>query len=298
MPSRDCEQVTAAAGRAAGHAVALPVPPAELGEGPCWEARSQSLFWIDVPAGLVYRIDAAGDLARWDVGQPVGAVMTRAAGGLVLAARDGFLALDLDSGAATLLASVEADLPGNRMNDGACDRAGRYYAGTMAADERPGAGALYRLDPDLTMTRLLTGIGISNGIGWSPDERLMYYVDSLDYQVDVLDYDAASGAIRGRRPFARVGQDGVLPDGLTVDAEGGVWVALWGGGALRRYAPDGTLTREVPFPHANVTSCAFGGPGLELLYVTTAAGPGAEAGGGLFVLEPGVAGQPSYPFRG
>ncbi len=290
--------MTATGSAAAGQPAALPVPPAELGEGPCWDAASQSLYWIDGPAGRVHRMDAGGGLACWDVGQPVGAVMTRAAGGLALTARDGFVALDTDSGAVTLLASIEPDRPGNRMNDGACDRAGRYYAGTMAADERPGAGALYRLDPDLTVTRLLTGIGISNGIGWSPDERLMYYVDSLDHRVDVLDYDPASGSIGGRRKFADVGQDEVLPDGLTVDAEGAVWVALWGGGALRRYAPDGTLARVVQFPHANVTSCAFGGAGLDRLYVTTAAGPGAQAGGGLLVLEPGVTGQPSYPFRG
>lgn len=290
--------MTSPGGSAAGRPAALPVPPAELGEGPCWDSAGQSLYWVDIPAGRVYRMGQAGPPAWWDVGQPVGAVAARASGGLVLAARDGFFGLDLASGAVTLLAGIEADQPGNRMNDGACDRAGRYYAGTMAGDERPGAGALYRLDPDLSITTLLSGIGISNGIGWSLDEQLMYYVDSLDRQVDVLDYDPASGSIDGRRKFVDVGSENGVPDGLTVDADGGVWIALWGGSALRRYDPDGALTQVIEFPHANVTSCAFGGPFLDRLFVTTAAGPGAETGGGLFVLEPGVTGQPSYPFRG
>jgi sugar lactone lactonase YvrE len=275
----------------------LPVPPLELGEGPVWDAAGQALYWIDGPPGRVHRLDAAGRHAAWDAGQPVGAVFPRAGGGLLVAARDGFLALDPASGAVTMLAPVESGRPENHLNDGACDRAGRLYAGTMAADETPGAGALYRLDPDLSVTRLLTGIGISNGIGWSPDERLMYYVDSLAYQVDVFDYDPATGAIEGRRRLASVGQGEIMPDGLAVDAEGGVWVAQWGGGVLFRYHADGRLDRTVQFPHAHVTSCAFGGPDLDRLYVTTAAGP-ANAAGGLFVLTPGVTGLPAHPFGG
>jgi sugar lactone lactonase YvrE len=289
--------VTAPVGSAA-RPVQLPLPALELGEGPVWDDASGTLYWIDGPPGRVHRLDPEGTHARWEVGQPVGAVFPRASGGLLVAARDGFLALDLESGTVATLSPVEQDRPGNRMNDGACDRAGRLYAGTMAADETPGAGALYRLDPDLSVTRLLTGVGISNGIGWSPDERLMYYSDSLAYQVDVFDYDPATGAIEGRRKFASVGNGGdVMPDGLAVDAEGGVWVAQWGGGVLCRYRPDGRLDRAVEFPHANVTSCAFGGPDLDRLYVTTAAGP-ANAGGGLFVLTPGGTGLPGHPFRG
>jgi sugar lactone lactonase YvrE len=273
------------------------VPGLELGEGPCWDAATGALYWIDGPPGRVHRLDVGGLHACWEAGQPVGAVFPRAGGGLLVAARDGFLALDPGTGAVGLLAPVEPDRPGNKLNDGACDRAGRLYAGTMAADESPGAGALYRLDPDLTVTQLVTGVGISNGIGWSPDDRLMYYSDSLAYRVDVFDYDPATGAITGRRPFAPVGGGEVMPDGLAVDAEGGVWVAQWGGSVLARYDPGGRLDATVSFPHANVTSCAFGGPGLDRLYVTTAAGPG-NAAGGLFVLRPGVAGLPGYPFAG
>jgi sugar lactone lactonase YvrE len=274
------------------------VPGLELGEGPCWDAASQALYWVDTAPGLVYRLGASGPpAASWPAGMPVGAVFPRAAGGLVVPARDGVLGLDPVSGAVSVVAPVEADKPWNKMNDGACDQAGRLFVGTMAADESPGQGALYRLDPDLSLTVLATGVGISNGIGWSPDNQLMYYCDSLAYRVDVFDYDPATGEVAGRREFAAIGAGECMPDGLAVDAEGGVWVAHWGGGVLCRYLPDGQLDRTVKLPHAHVTSCAFAGPGLDRLYITTAAGP-ADPRGGLFVLEPGVTGLPSYPFGG
>jgi sugar lactone lactonase YvrE len=272
-------------------------PMATLGEGPVWDDRDQSLYWVDIPEDRLHRMAANGSFTSWDVGQRVSAVVPRASGGLVVAARDGFMALDLPSGELSMLAPVEQDRPETRMNDGACDRAGRFYAGTMADDERPGAGALYRLDPDLSVTMLATGVGISNGIGWSPDERLMYYADSLAYQVDVFDYDPATGAIDGRRRFAAVGGGDVMPDGLTVDADGGVWVAVWGGGMVLHHDPDGQAREALRLPAERVTSCVFGGPALDRLYITTAAGPGQHAGS-MFVWEPGVTGQPSYPFRG
>jgi len=272
-------------------------PVCTLGEGPVWDARDQSLYWVDIPESRVHQIAADGSLSSWDTGQPVGTVVPRASGGLVVAVRDGFMALDPASGTLTTLAEVERDQPGNRMNDGACDRAGRFYAGTMALDETPEAGALYRLDPDLGVTRLLTGVGISNGIGWSPDERLMYYIDSQVHRVDVFDYDPATGEIDGRRPFAAVGDGGVVPDGLTVDADGGVWVAVWGGYAVLHHDPGGKVIEAVDLPAARVSSCVFAGPDLDRLYITTAAGPG-ESAGALFVCEPGVTGQPSHPFRG
>jgi sugar lactone lactonase YvrE len=273
------------------------VPVCTLGEGPVWDDRDQSLYWVDIPESRVHRMAADGSLSSWDTGQPVGTVVPRASGGLVVAVRDGFLALDPASGTLTTLAEVEKDRPENRMNDGACDRAGRFYAGTMASDESPGAGALYRLDPDLSVTTLFTGVGTSNGIGWSPDDRLMYYVDSQVHRVDVLDYDPATGQIGGRRPFKAVGEGDVVPDGLTVDADGGVWVAVWGGYALLHHDSEGQLIETVELPAAQVTSCVFGGPDLDRLYITTAAGPG-ESAGALFVCEPGVTGQPSHPFRG
>ncbi len=272
-------------------------PVCTLGEGPVWDDRDQSLYWVDILESRVHRMAADGSFSSWDTGQPVGAVVPRASGGLVVAVRDGFMALDPASGALTMLAEVEKDRPDNRMNDGACDRAGRFYAGTMAFDESPEAGALYRLDPDLSVTTLLTGIGTSNGIGWSPDDRLMYYIDSQAHRVDVLDYDPATGRIGGRRPFKAVGEGEVVPDGLTVDADGGVWVAVWEGYALLHLDPAGQLIETLDLPAARVTSCVFAGPDLDRLYITTASGPG-ESAGALFVCEPGVTGQPSHPFRG
>jgi len=272
------------------------VPSAELGEGPCWDAESQSLYWVDITAERVHRLSAAGVHSSWHVGAPAGAVVPRAGGGLVVAAGNGFLALDPLTGDVSELATAPGQ-PGTRMNDGKCDRAGRFYAGTMADDESAGKGSFYKLETDHSVEELFTGIGISNGLGWSPDDRLMYYTDSLDYQVDVLDYDPASGTLGERRPFATLGSGDVMPDGLAVDAEGGVWVAVWGGSVIQRYDPAGRLTGVVRLPAANVTSCAFGGPALDQLFITTAAGPGRLAGA-LFTCAAGVTGLPTYPYRG
>ncbi len=276
--------------------VPLTAPAASLAESPVWDAAGQALYWTDIPAGRVHRLDAAGRHASWDIGQPVGAIAVRASGGLVLAAKAGFLAFDPESGQVTTLAPVEADQPQNRMNDGACDRAGRFLAGTMALDETPGAGTLYRLDPGHTVSVLLSGLGISNGIGWSPDEQLMYYVDSPTHRVDVFDYDPATGALGGRRPFAAVGAGDQVPDGLTVDADGYVWVAVHGGAAVLRHDPAGRVRQRIDLPAANVTSCAFGGSDGSQLYITTATGPGA-GGGQVFTCAPGSAGPPANPCR-
>jgi sugar lactone lactonase YvrE len=286
--------------------IRVPVPLAELGEGPCWDQATSALYWVDIMASQVHRRGADGKHTCWDVGEPAGTVVPRAGGGLVIAAGTGFFALDPATGAVELLAATEPgnqpdqsepDQPIIRMNDGGCDRAGRFYAGTMASDESPGKGALYRLERDHSVTTLMTGIGLSNGIGWGPDERLMYYIDSLTYRVDVLDYDPVTGDIGGRRPFASIGSGDVVPDGLAVDAEGGVWVAVWGGGIILRYRPDGTRAGVVRLPAAHVTSCAFGGPGLDQLYITTAAGPGSSAGA-LFTCPAGVTGLPTHAYQG
>ena len=280
----------------------LPVAAGELPEGPYWDAAANGLYWVDIPAGRVHFLGQPGGHRSWQARQPVSAVIPRAGGGLVLAARDGFLALDPATGETACLAAVELDRPHNRMNDGACDRACRFFAGTKAEDDAPGAGALYRLDPDLAVTRVIADVTISNGIGWSPDERLMYYVDSPTRRIDVFDYDQATGAVGGRRAFASLPTGDArpaqtLPDGLAADAAGGVWVALWGGSAVLRYDAGGRLDRVVEVPHANVTSCAFGGAELDLLYITAAAGPGA-AEGALYRYPAGLTGLPAHPFRG
>ncbi|WP_214408729.1 SMP-30/gluconolactonase/LRE family protein [Sphaerisporangium fuscum] len=279
----------------------VPVPRARLGEGPRWDGRTGTLLWVDIPAGLVHRLDPAdGSHAAVDVGRPVGVAVPRAAGGLALALSDGFAVLaeepttDGTAAKVELVAPVTAgERPGNRMNDGACDRAGRFFAGTKAEDDTPGAGALYRLGPGHACERVLDGVTISNGIAWSPDERLLYYVDTSTGRVDVFDYDPAGGRLGERRVFAEITRG--MPDGITVDTEGHVWVGLWDGGAVLRLRPDGRLDLAVEMPATKVTSCAFGGPHLDELYVTTAWD--GTGGGELLRCRTSVAGFPANPYR-
>lgn len=291
----------------AGQAVGLVVDAhAEVGEGALWDGRAGVLYWVDITRSLVHRFTPrTGQDEVFDVGQEVGAVSRRVSGGLVLAVRDGFATLDTTTAAVAMLTEVEADNPANRMNDGRCDSRGRFWAGTMSFASTPEAGALYRLDPDGRATTLLTNVTISNGIDWSPDDRTLYYIDSPTWGVDAFDYDPEAGAIHNRRRLINVPRDAGMPDGLTVDAEGGIWVALWDGGALRRYMPDGQLERVVRLPARLVTSCAFGGPDLADLYITTGAyqlspeelGKQPHAGG-LFVCRPGVRGKPAHAYAG
>lgn len=279
---------------------------AAVGEGAVWDPRCDRLLWVDIPAGQLHRLDpASGRNESFAVGQPVGAVAVHAGGGYLLAVRDGFAFLDADSGAARMVCEVEADNSGNRMNDGSCDSAGRFWAGTMALDMSPGAGSLYRLDADLNPVKLLDDLSVPNGIGWSPDDRTMYLVDSGQHAVDAFDFDAATGSIENRRRFIDVPVHDGLPDGMTIDVEGCLWVALWGGWAVRCYEPDGRLRRQIELPVAQVTSCAFGGDDLDELYVTSAAdGLGASErdaqphAGGVFRLRPGTRGPVAHQFGG
>jgi sugar lactone lactonase YvrE len=278
---------------------------AGLGEGPVWDAPRAQLIWVDIVGRAVHCYDPRSGRDRaTQLEQMPGVAIPRQSGGLVLAIGHGFAFMDPDG----RLEPIEEIPQGSvtaRMNDGNCDSMGRFWAGTVGLNEEPGAGALYRLDPDLTVTRVLDAVHESNGIDWSPDDRLMYYIDSLERRVDVFDFDLDTGAITGRRPFAHVGEGDVLPDGLTVDADGGVWVALWGGSQVRRYYPDGSLDRVVALPTRQITSCAFGGSDLEDLYVTSArewlAADVLEQepdAGALFVCRPGVKGRPQRTFAG
>ena len=245
-----------------------------LSEGPRWHEERQELLWVDILGRQMHRgtLSPDGALERVEtisVDRHIGAAAPADGGGYVLAAGPGFLFID-DAGSVCELAQPEADRTDVRMNDGACDPQGRFWAGTMAYDESPGAGALYRLELDGSCTTVLTGLTISNGIGWSPDASTMYLSDSGTGCVDAFRFDGSTGAISDRRTVVRIDQPGMAPDGLTVDEEGGIWVALWNGGAVNRYAADGSLLATVQLPVERPTSCAFGGPGRDTLFVTSA----------------------------
>jgi sugar lactone lactonase YvrE len=295
-------------------AAPVPVtPPAQLAESPVWDTASQTLLWVDIIAGKVHRLDpATGQDTAIGLGVPVGAVAPRRGGGLVIAAALGFATLDETSGAVDWL---WAGASGDRMNDGKCDPAGRFLAGTLTYARDPGACALYRLDPAVKgngepagagVSVLLDGVTLSNGLGWSPAGDLMYFADTPLEQVDVMDYDPASGQASGRRLFVDLHDVPGRPDGLTVDSEGAVWIAMSRGGAVRRYTPDGRLDRVIEFPVRLVTSVSFGGDGLGDLYVTTSRENLAEAdlasqplAGSVFVIPgTGVRGLPASSYAG
>ncbi|MBS1886509.1 MAG: SMP-30/gluconolactonase/LRE family protein [Actinobacteria bacterium] len=256
------------------------------------------MTWVDVHGEAVHRLDPeSGRCATTAIGERLGAAAPAAGGGMVIAARSGFLRLG-ETGGLVRLAEVEA-APRTRMNDGKCDPRGRFWAGSMSEVDEPTA-ALYCLSPDGTVRRRLGGIVVSNGIGWSPDGATMYYVDSGRGRVDQLEFDLRSGELGERRPLVGIPPEQGVPDGLAVDVEGCVWVALFGGGTLRRFLADGRPAGQLRLPAPLVTSCAFAGPSLEDLYITTAAHLPAAArsplSGALFRCRPPTPGLPVAPF--
>jgi sugar lactone lactonase YvrE len=268
------------------------------GEGPVWSQRWGGLRWVDMLAGDVLSLDGDGTVRRRHVGDVAAAVRPRRGGGAVIAVERGFTLEDAD-GTLTPLAPAWSD-DGVRMNEGGCDPDGRFWCGSMAYDRRPGGAAVYRLDPDRSVRRVLDGVTISNGLEWSPDGSRAYYDDTATHRVDVFDYDTDDG-LTARRPFV-VLTDAERPDGLTVDAEGGVWVALNGSGVVHRYTPAGVLDEVVHLPTPKVTACTFGGPGLDQLFITTSReglGPDDDPlAGSLFRADVGVPGQPVREFAG
>ncbi|MDN0194423.1 SMP-30/gluconolactonase/LRE family protein [Streptomyces sp. S.PNR 29] len=239
---------------------------ATLGEGPTWDAEAGRLVWIDILGSRIHTYDpVSGRRTVRTTEQHVGAAKPRAGGGLVLNLRDGVGLLDPDGGFRWL---HHEPVPGRRANDAAVAPDGSLWAGTMRYDEAPGGGTLSRLTGDGSVRTVLDDVAVSNGTGWSPDGRLMYYIDSPTRRIDVFDYDG--GQISGRRPLAEIEEGAGFPDGLTVDADGCVWVALWQGAAVRRYTPAGVLDRVIELPVPLVTACAFGGAELTDLYITTA----------------------------
>jgi sugar lactone lactonase YvrE len=278
----------------------------ELGEGPLWDDRRQRLLFVDIMRGHVHECDPQSGHDRVvEFPWPVGAVALYESGDWLLAAADGFYRADPSTGAASLIAAVEADLPGNRMNDGYVDARGRFWAGTMGMHRVRSAGTLYRLDADGSVYPMVTPVSTSNGIDWSLDNRTAYYIDTPTGRVDQFDFDLASGTLTNRRPLVEIPASDGSPDGLIVDAEGFIWVCLWKGAVVRRYAPDGQLAMVIPTPAAQTTKCAFGGPNLDELFITSAWTGLTDAersaqplAGGVFRCRPGVKGRAPNRFSG
>lgn len=281
-----------------------------LGESTYWDPREQVLWWIDIFSKRIHRFDpVTGENHNYDAPEYLGCLAVRERSGLVLTMTSGFFFFDPAQGGFQPIVDPEADLPKTRFNDGKTDRQGRFWSGSMF--EAPGEApqkiaSLYRLDPDLSCHRMVDGIGCSNGLAWSPDDRTMYYADSFTPFVWAWDFDPASGNIENRRTFTDLSWMDAIVDGATVDAEGCYWVTIPFKGKVMRYDPDGKLMRTIELPIDLPTCCEFGGANLDVLYVTSATlrrAPeqleGQPLAGGLFAIEGlGVKGLPLVPFRG
>lgn len=285
------------------------VSQSKLGEGPLWSASEQALYWVDIHQQRIERyLPASGnhDVFSFDV--PVTALGFRASGGFVAAAAKGFAFAQLTRKQPDIVAPIEPEKPYNRFNDGAVDPQGRFWAGTMyegPETKDPTEGRLYRLDPDCSVHLMQTGLTISNGLGWSPDLKTMYLTDTLRRQIYAYDYDEAAGAIDRKRVFVDSAAEPGFPDGLTIDSEGYIWSARWSGWKVIRYDPAGKVEREVRLPVECPTSCAFGGPGLTDLYITSAWTALSEEqrrqqpmAGDLFCLQTNIKGRKPWQFAG
>jgi len=276
---------------------------ARLGEGPLWDDGSSRLYWVDIYNHRVHWFDPnTGAADYWAVADTIGAIALTTQNRILMAQRHSLAFLDLQTGETELVQSIEADLPNNRFNDGKCDAAGRFWFGSMS---RVGPEAsLYRYDPDGTLQVMETDLTISNGLGWSPDQKRFYLADSPLQQIFVYDFDLGSGAIANRRVHIDLTAGNAFPDGLTVDAEGCLWVAMWDGWGLQRFDPEGQKMAQIDMPVQRPTSCTFGGPKLQTLYITTASVGLSETeieqsfySGDLFALSTDVCGSPTHAFQ-
>lgn len=276
-----------------------------LGEGPIWDAREQAFYWVDIRSRLVRRRDwRTGAQHDWTLPEMVGSLAVREGGGLILAMQSSIALFDTITGTLEVIASPEAHEPDRRFNDGKCDRQGRFWAGTMDDRSRTPCGSLYRVDPQRGCVVQVHGIRTPNSLCWSPDGTTMYFADSRAHLIHAYPVDPATGDLGAPREFHRVAPPWI-PDGATVDAEGFVWCAYYGGGRLVRIAPDGTVVRTIELPVTQPTSCQFVGPDLDLLYITTAKQrlteeelAGQPLAGALLAVDPGVKGLAEARYRG
>lgn len=268
-----------------------------LGEGPLW--HKGAIYWLDILDKKIYRYFPQENwLSEMALSQYVGTIVPRKKRGFVLAMQHGFYMLYGLNGKLTQVADPESQKPGNRFNDGKCDTKGRFWAGTMAQDESPGQGSLYMLDAYRQVHKKYSPISISNGICWSLDNTKMYYIDTPTRQISVFDFEPATGEIKNHRPLIAIQEKG-SPDGMTIDRNGNLWVALWGGGAVVCYdSKTQKLLRKINLPVSKISSCTFGGQNLDELYITTAITPGEPLSGHLFRVNLGVRGLTANCFCG
>jgi xylono-1,5-lactonase len=280
---------------------------AKLGEGPLWSIREQALYWVDILSYRLHRYSSKEEQRSWQFDQEISAIAERAnAEGLIITRRHGFATFNPATEELVPLATLEDEIPGNRFNDGKCDRRGHFWAGTMDFDGERSTGSLYRLSPDLVCTRMDSDYVVTNGPAWSHDHRTLYHNDSVNGRVYAFDFDPESGEISNKRLFLQFSKEEGSPDGMTIDAEGGLWIAHWGAGKVTRHDySSGRLLRTIDLPCSQVTSCAFGGAELRTLYITTASTGLSEQqlereplAGGLFALDLDIAGVPANLFLG
>lgn len=277
---------------------------ARLGEGTLWDTDRQLLYWVDIFNHRVNQFEpSTGTNIIFEVGQEVGCMGLVDQERLILGMRDRIAYLDIQTGKVTTLLTLEADNPKYRLNDGKCDPGGRFWVGSMSEEEKPIAN-LYRYDPDGSLHIMETGLTISNGLGWSPDQTLFYLTDTPTQKIYVYDYKLETGEITNRRVCVDLTHESFFPDGLTIDAEGYIWSAMWNGWCVIRFAPDGKEVLRVPMPVPCPTNCTFGGPNLTDLYITTASVglsqpeiQKAHYAGDLFCLKTDVIGLSAYSFQ-
>ena len=279
---------------------------AQLGEGPVWDDQRELLYWLDIKGRLLLILDMkSGNRISVRLSTEVSAVALRSRGGLIAATKKGFALLDPETGNLSFIVDPEAGLLGNRFNDGKCDSAGNFIAGTMDEEEERPLGTVYRLGADLSVTPLFGEYTVCNGPAFSPDGRTLYFSNSAQREILEFDYDPEKGSVGSPTVVAKISETAGYPDGLSVDAEGHIWCAHWDGWRVTRYAPDGREDLSVDFPVPRVTSCAFGARNLDTLFVTTArtgldksALSKAPLSGSLFAFKPGVSGLPAQRFAG